>query len=164
MNTSFIFWYTISSLSDVKSMLAIWIVVLLYLWIQKKYRYALFVLFTLVLGMSITFLLKHLIDIPRPESALILEKGSRFPSGHATIASLSAGILIAWIYIKRHISRTSYRILTILLIIWSFLVSYSRLFLGVHYSIDVLIGMSIGFGSVILTYHLFRHIEYHIKI
>ncbi|MDH5609260.1 MAG: phosphatase PAP2 family protein, partial [Cyclobacteriaceae bacterium] len=43
---------------------------------------------------------------------------------------------------------------TYLLIVWAFLVGYSRIYLGVHYPGDVATGMLIGLGLAWLSYRL----------
>ena len=43
-----------------------------------------------------------------------------------------------------------------LLILWAALVAYSRIYLGVHYPGDILMGALIGLGAAQLVYFLFR--------
>ena len=92
-------------------------------------------------AMATTFLLKHFIDRARPLDALIAETGSSMPSGHATIAVALYGFL-TW-YLSRS-ERSGKKPDVPILVILIFLISFSRLYLGVHYPSDVLMGMFVG--------------------
>jgi undecaprenyl-diphosphatase len=48
---------------------------------------------------------------------------------------------------------------TIFMILWATLVSYSRVYLGVHYPLDILTGAIFGFLSSILFWYLYRLFE-----
>ena len=93
------------------------------------------------------FLLKELISRPRPFLILptiipfINESGTSFPSGHSIrIFAFSA-------VVTRKISLLSYGLYFL-----SFLVAFSRLYLGIHYPLDVVVGGILGWiiGKVIL--------------
>ena len=58
-------------------------------------------------------------------------------SAHAA-SSMAVAVFMIKLLAKR------YRFLTALLLIWAFLVGYSRIYLGVHYPLDVLTGQFIG--------------------
>ena len=113
------------------------------------------ILFTTIVAMLVTFSLKYLLQIPRPESMLIPTDGYRFPSGHATMASvvMCLGIYYSYTYIKNHYVRS---IFCVGFIGWYFLVSYSRLYLQVHYPVDVVVGGIIGFLATTLVLRLVR--------
>lgn len=95
-------------------------------------------------GSAITvYLLKHLFYKARPlTEALYLETSSSFPSGHATLAMALYGFIFytIWTHEKHHLKNPFIIFLGILII----LVGASRLYLGVHYLSDVLIGYAIG--------------------
>ena len=81
---------------------------------------------------------------PRPyevveglESVIGAVKGSSFPSGHTT-SSIAAGFVMLQ-NMKNHIG--------ILLFSLAILISFSRLYLGVHYTTDVLMGVAVGICS-----------------
>lgn len=107
-----------------------------------------------VLGTATTvFILKNIFNIPRPTNAFYVEQSPSFPSGHAAIAIALYGFLFATIWQhdvakampskheKHHLKNKSLFLLALLII----LIGVSRLYLGVHYLSDVLVGYLIGF-------------------
>jgi membrane-associated phospholipid phosphatase len=96
-------------------------------------------------GMLINTMLKILFDRARPtwdDPLLTLTTGS-FPSGHATGSTLFYGFLAC--YLVWRMKSDSARALVILgCVAMVALVSFSRVYLGVHYLSDVLAGMSLG--------------------
>jgi undecaprenyl-diphosphatase len=98
----------------------------------------------------IMLVLKVVIAAPRPFTVLsnvhVLlpnERGYSFPSGHASITFAIATVV--YFYHKR---------LGIFLYLFSLLVALSRIYVGVHYPIDVLAGILLGLVIPIL-FHLF---------
>lgn len=71
-----------------------------------------------------------------------------FYSGHASNAMALA--VFMW-----HLLKQSHKTTGILLFIWAVLVAYSRVYLGVHYPGDVLMGMFMGTVIGWLCYRLF---------
>ena len=122
------------------------VVSLLYHYFGQK-KEALLIFVSLVIGTITIFLLKEFISRPRPFLTLptiipfIKEPGTSFPSGHTTrLFALSA-------VVSRKFSLPSLG-----LYVLSFLVAFSRLYLGVHYPLDVLVGGILGWtiGKVTL--------------
>lgn len=68
-----------------------------------------------------------------------------FPSCHAANSTM----LVVLSYLLFRLRR-----LTIFLTVWAFLHTYSRIYLGVHYVGDILVGCMIGATAALLTYNV----------
>lgn len=91
------------------------------------------------------FLAEHVIGRARPEVLLAndtvlraSQDGMGFPSGHA--ATMAAIVAVVWLYSSWRI-----RVVSVVLLL---LVSWSRVYLGVHFPLDVFTGMAVGIGAV----------------
>ena len=113
------------------------------------------ILFSSIIAVFVTLILKTLLKIPRPEHMLIVETGYGFPSWHATMAGviMSLGIYYSYTHIK---NRYVKYVLYMISICWYLIVSYSRLYLQVHYPIDVIAGGIIGIISTIVVFKIFK--------
>lgn len=97
-------------------------------------------------GLGIKLLMKHLFQRLRPLDPVIEGgvAGYSFPSGHALMSVVFYGFLVWWAAIS--ISNKLYQGIVIgLLILLIILVSFSRIYLRVHYTTDILAGICFGF-------------------
>jgi membrane-associated phospholipid phosphatase len=108
--------------------------------LNKKFGFRLF--FITLLAGYFTALVKNITSSPRPPEKhwMVEPESSSFPSGHAM------GPTSMWGYI---IVKLKHQIILIIGISIIILVSISRLYLGVHYPIDILGGLVFGIGLVI---------------
>jgi undecaprenyl-diphosphatase len=109
---------------------------------RKKISFYTFVIAT-SLGVILPELIKNLTERIRPESFYLQETSFSFPSGHTTISIvflISSFLLFAPI-IKSKFSRVLF--LTISTIVFP-AVAFSRIYLGVHWTTDVLAGICLG--------------------
>lgn len=87
---------------------------------------------------------------PRPtEFRIVEETGYSFPSGHSMVSMAFYGYLVYLIYkyVKnKYIKWTSITLLSILI----FLIGISRIYLGVHYTSDVVGGFLISIAYLII--------------
>lgn len=150
----------ISEIADVKIMLIVtaFLLAALYFFGYKKDFYKVF--FVSTSAMFVTYTLKYLLQVPRPDTMLILEDGFRFPSGHATMAAVTMSLVVYYSYQRVKNIYLQY-LLYILAIAWFVLVSYSRLYLGVHVLIDVVAGGIIGILVTVVVMRVFRHFHYY---
>jgi len=113
------------------------------LWRAGK-KYHMVALWISIIGSEgITFLLKIIVQRPRPLDALVLETSNAFPSGHATLAVAFYGF-ITYVLMQK-MEKSKYRIpVFIFFILFIFAIGLSRLYLGVHYLSDVCVGSVIG--------------------
>ena len=72
-----------------------------------------------------------------------------FPSGHTTS---TCAVLFALIFKYKN------KLLTIVLAICCFLVGFSRIYVGVHYPLDILAGAIVGISSAYLVYRYWEEI------
>ncbi len=107
---------------------------------------------------QITNLLKYSVRRPRPCSVDALSETIRyinkrcssfsFFSGHSS-NSMAIAIMIA------NLITPKYKKLFIPLLLWAFCMGYSRIYVGVHYPIDVICGFTFGAISGYIFYKLF---------
>ena len=136
-------------LSGVGTAGIIWFVfgVVLFLLEEKKDHWFVLQLFVSAGAAGlVTSVLKHVVARyrPSPEMGAIIVSAARdlysFPSGHATLAFAGAVVLSA----KE--PRFQWFFYTL-----AFLIAFSRIYLGVHYPLDVVAGGILGFGIGRLT-------------
>ena len=102
--------------------------------------------FIAIVGSSATtYILKHLIERTRPIYQLYFEDGFSFPSGHATTAMALYGFLILVIWQHTESNKKTKYLSIFFLSLLVILIGVSRLYLGMHYLSDVLVGYLIGF-------------------
>lgn len=103
------------------------------------------------MGWACNQVLKHLVMRPRPpeELRLAVETSSSFPSGHSITAVAIYGFLV-WM-VLRYQSRGAWRnTLVVLGIALIVLIGLTRIYLGVHWTSDVLAGGSLGLAWLVL--------------
>lgn len=122
----------------------IWIALVLFLLFLKKYRLLAKILITsmIINAICVNLMIKPIVQRARPFNVvefieIIIRKplDYSFPSGHTSISF--AFVSVVWIFSKSKFLKISTTILAIL-------ISFSRLYLYVHYPTDVLFGMIIG--------------------
>lgn len=101
---------------------------------------------SMILLMPLVSVIKDVIDRPRPnvsgvETFPVSADTFSFPSGHATI--VSAGLATVSIMFRGNVKRT---ILFVGLAFEAALVCFSRIYVGVHYPLDVVGGILLGTG------------------
>ncbi len=118
----------------------------------------------MVISVGVTWcaveVVKVLVAAPRPFLVLMqihvlspYESGYSFPSGHAAITTALASVVYF----------TYNRGLGVLLYCFALLVSVSRIYVGVHYPIDVMVGILLGFALPALVHLLFNPSKGHVS-
>ncbi len=130
------------------------LVALVYLWFIDK-RVGRLILFTVLSTTCLTNIVKCAVKEPRPwvidesiqpsEAAMDDAKGYSFPSGHSSSTVAGYG----------QISFLVGRGLRIAFIVLISLIVFSRLYLGVHTPLDVIVGVIIGLVMIFLNKYLF---------
>ena len=132
--------------------------VLLYV-LLKNWKRALEIAAIGVGGFVVNYFMKLSFHRLRPPNPLIdkLENFS-FPSGHATSAFIFYGLLTYLVW-KTKIRKVYKFIIGTILILFSLLIGFSRIYLRVHYPSDVLAGICIGFAWLIITVWVFENLK-----
>jgi len=133
----------ISNVGSPQSFILLTIVFALFFWLHKKpYHLVQFVL-TLGIGSLVVYLMKIFIARPRPIEALISVSGYAFPSGHATISTIFC-FLVIFAY-KEHFENRFFKFVFVsFFALTALAISFSRVYLSVHYLSDVVIGILLG--------------------
>ena len=115
---------------------------------NKKIGLSIFTNLVIVTGLN--QLLKRILQRPRPtEFRIVEETGYSFPSGHSMVSMAFYGYLIYLIYKyveNRYVKWISIVLLSILICA----IGVSRIYLGVHYTSDVLGGFLVSISYLIL--------------
>jgi len=119
------------------------IILLCFLLYKKRYQNSLLLAFGMLGGLLVELSIKAIVQKERPESALVEATGYSFPSAHAMMALVFFAILIYTVKddIKSLFLRYLFIAASIFLVL---LVSFSRLYLGVHWLSDAIGGLIIG--------------------
>ena len=124
---------------------------MLFIFFDKKRAYSFSVL--ILVSVLINTIIKEIFAIPRPLDDIVhplytsLAKGFSFPSGHAQGSMTLWGLIII-------LNRKSVKII-ITSIFMILLISFSRLYLGVHFPTDILSGWVVGV-VVLFCYRFFQ--------
>lgn len=133
-----------------------WLLLIVYFWMRDERELALLMGAGILAGAMFTYPLKFIIDRTRPhdliESTRLLtpsESDPSFPSGHTELSFLAATIVSRF-----HPGYSKY------LYSFSFIVGLSRIYVGVHFPIDVVGGIVIGvmLGKLVLVVQKKRNI------
>lgn len=120
------------------------VLIFYFLLITNQNWFSIRVITIAISSLVLMILLKQLFQRKRPLSPLLkAAKGLSFPSGHAIMAVTFYGLLI-FIVQQSMIIDWLKGLLTILLILLILLIGFSRIYLRVHYTSDVLGGFIIG--------------------
>ena len=114
-----------------------------WLWNKEKVTKLIFLYFS---ASFIINWIKDIFEAVRPEGVALIEQGGySFPSGHAAGATLTFFMLMLLVRKKW---------MNIFGLVMIFLISLSRVYLGVHYLMDVIAGILIG-SFLVFIYHKF---------
>lgn len=135
-----------------------WSLVIFYL--IKKMRRRAFQVFAIGFGgLLINYFMKLFFRRTRPADPLIdpLTNFS-FPSGHATLGFVFYGLLIYLVW-KTDLQKAYKYVLGIILLSIALVIGFSRIYLRLHFTSDVLAGFCIGFAWLVLTVWLIHRQE-----
>jgi len=121
-------------------------------WYKKRYRDLRFFLLSFV-GSTLLFnLFKFMLQRARPEAKLFDLATYSFPSGHTTMATVLA--LSLYFIFRKRVGKDPIAGVLLLLtaVLWPVLIAFTRVYLNVHWTSDVLAGFGLGLFWVTLVY------------
>lgn len=140
----------ITNFGGVIGLIVIAIIISTILIIKKQKLMGFLVLLNLPLSGALNQILKRIVQRPRPtEYRLIEESGYSFPSGHSMVSAAFYGFLIYLIF--KNVKDKKIKWLSIIsLSVLIILIGVSRIYLGVHYTSDVLAGFVISISYLVI--------------
>lgn len=144
----------ISHLSNYRFCLILTLILALVL-VLKRYFLTSFVLFSAYIGTRVLRnFFKDVIERPRPEFSLIKNHGKSFPSGHMLYASMFYGLVlcVVWYVLMKNRKKVMARFVSLLFFTILSLIGASRVYLGAHYSSDILGGFFLGIACLMFTF------------
>lgn len=144
------FFKIITFLCSIKFIVLMCIISLLLTLIKKDKSYLLIILVTLVSSV-VNLIIKNIIRRDRPDKInwLITESNFSFPSGHSMMATVFYGFLTYLLY-RSNLNKSVKIIILIMVLFLILLIGISRIYLGVHYTSDVIGGFLWGSTLLIL--------------
>ncbi len=139
------------------------LLIVYFLFIRKHKWYSIKIPAIALTSLALMFVLKHSFGRPRPLIPLLEEvPGLSFPSGHALMSVTFYGLMgyIVWHTIKNKTLRWILLVFFLLLIL---LIGFSRIYLRVHYTSDVIAGYCMGILWLVISIKVMRRIEKYTK-
>lgn len=135
------------------------ILLLVYFFYKKRKWFAIRIGSLALSSLLLELILKHFFQRERPPIPVIEKvSGFSFPSGHALIGVVFYGLLIyvIWHDVKQKWLRL---LITFLIITLILIISFSRIYLRVHYASDVIAGLCAGFIWLVFSLKIISGIE-----
>lgn len=121
------------------------IIISIYFFNQREKRKAKLVVVSIVGSFIANITLKYIFTRIRPLNYMLIEHGGySYPSGH-TMVSTTFFLMMTYIMLEKITNKRNRKILIAGNIILIALIGFSRLYLGVHWPTDVLIGYLMGY-------------------
>ena len=132
----------ITDLSGETAVVGFTVIILVILLLRRKWELVFFHISAMVGSLFLFSFLKALTARERPLSKISEVAQLSFPSGHATMSLTMAAVI--YILLKDKLSPPLQKIFLWLCILFPVMISFTRIYLNVHYPSDVIAGMSLG--------------------
>ncbi len=150
------FMYAITQFSSAPFVKVAYPFLVVLLILAKMYRKAIFIFTAGVGGLLLISGMKMFFMRPRPSYPLLYKEESfSFPSGHATFGFIFYGALAYFIWLTNLPKIWKY-IAMFFLVALSLTISFSRVYLRVHFPSDVLGGFCLGYSWLFLMIYAYR--------
>lgn len=121
---------------------------------------ALFLIFSLGLNACVNYIIKYIVARPRPinneafdDVIHAIEKLDQSFSFYSSHSSSSFCLLFFTIFFWKN------KYYTIFMSFWAVIVAYSRLYVGMHYPLDIFVGIIMGTIFGILGYRIYNNMQ-----
>ncbi len=151
------FFFLITRLGSWPIITGLFIITACLFWLYKRKQLILPFLIVIAGAGIMTIIIKALVDRSRPGSnlALYIEKLSSFPSAHAAL-SLAFFSFLIYCFWRFNLSLKTKIISSVILGLTVLLVGFSRIYLGVHFTSDIIAGYLIGLMWVLIGMYISR--------
>jgi undecaprenyl-diphosphatase len=141
----------VTDLNGVIASTILFVLITVFFWHKKRYGDLRFFVFSF-LGATLLFnLLKFTVHRARPDGRLLDLATYSFPSGHTTMATVLA-LSLYFIFQKEVSSGLPRTLLLLATVFWPLKIAFTRVYLNVHWTSDVLAGLGLGIFWVTLIY------------
>lgn len=127
---------------------------LIYLGLRRDWNNLGFAFSALIGSLFLFSFFKAWVGRARPESMLYDPGLNSFPSGHAAMSTIM-GLLIYFTF-KSSVSEQRRTLFLVACFIFPVLISFTRIFLNVHYPTDVIAGVAISMSWIILLSYIYQ--------
>jgi membrane-associated phospholipid phosphatase len=135
------------------------VLIVYFLLIRKHKWYSIKIPAIALSSLVLMFILKQLFNRPRPAIPLLHEaKGLSFPSGHALMSVTFYGLLIYIVFKTVKNNKLKWTVIGFLILL-ILIIGFTRIYLRVHYTTDVIAGYCIGFLWLVLAVWLLNKLE-----
>ena len=123
-------------------------------WKTRDPLWPVFIAITVIAALFLDNLVKELVTRPRPRGRLVEATGYSFPSGHSLNAAVMAGMFGYFLTNRRGRMETLW--------VWrglglvAVLIAFSRVYLSVHWPLDIIGGLALGAFWVFASLAAFR--------
>lgn len=148
----------ITHLADALSLAILTTIFMLWLLWRLQITRAIILVAGMILSGLLTQSLKLFVARPRPNFAVLAQDGFSFPSGHALGATVFFGFLF-FIILKNNKKHWIKLVFSILLPLLILAVGFSRVYLGVHWTSDVIGGWVIGGVILMIMTKVMKYTE-----
>lgn len=146
----------ITGFSSPKLMMYLFPIIVISLLVFKLKKESIFLFISGTGGVLLLYVFKNIFERARPPYPLLYaETGYSFPSGHASFSFIFYGSLAYLVWVTRFPKYLKIMMMTFLILL-SFAIGISRIYLRVHYPSDVIAGFALGYSWLFLIIFIFK--------